>query len=224
MADVAIKMVGLDEVQRVLKDIPDHLFKLTEDEFKNSAFRVHKKVSERVRAGSPLHSRTGQLRRSLRTESGGSNLSSLHSSVYSAKDVASYAPTHEFGATIRAKNAYKNVPGGPYLNIPLGANKTPAGVMKLNARDVFARGGFIVPSKGPKARYVVMMPLSTSPLTKREFEEAAGFGVDSVPMFALVKEVTIPPRLQLYQTGEDEIPTLLSNISFGMFETLGFRK
>ena len=102
-----------------------------------------------------------------------------------------YAPTHEFGATIKAKNAYKGVPGGPYLNIPTRNNKTPAGVTMLQAREVFNQGGYI--AKFKSGRYGVMM--------------------DGQLMFSLHKEVEIPKRLKMIETAEGEIPTMLSRIA-----------
>lgn len=64
-----------------------------------------------------------------------------------------YAPTHETGGTIRAKRAYMNLPGGPYLK----ANQTASGVMHRSARDVFSSGGYIVKLKSAgKARFAVI--------------------------------------------------------------------
>ena len=79
------------------------------------------------------------------------------------------------------------------MNIPSDANKTNVGVQRMSARSVFEQGGYIVPLKSPTARYAVFL--------------------DDVPMFWLVKSVTIPPRLEMHKSTEDEIPTLLSNLS-----------
>ena len=194
MAD-SVQVVGLQEVQDLLKTTPARLFDAAKETVRDSVNRVHGKVSDRVRDGAngSLHSRTGQLRRSLRTDVYGTDLKSLGGEIYSDKGVASYARIHEEGGTVNAKNAYRNLSGGPYLNIPADANKTAAGVQRLSARDVFAQGGYIVPIRSLKARYAVML--------------------EGVPMFWLVKSVQIPARLQLFKTATDEVPTLLSNLA-----------
>jgi len=98
-----------------------------------------------------------------------------------------YTLTQEYGATIKAKKAYRNVPGGPYLNIPTKANKTAAGVTRLTARMVFDRGGYI----------------------QRTASKKWGVFLKNQMMFALVKQVDIPPRLGMREAAADEVPTIL---------------
>lgn len=193
--DINVELVGMDELQAFIQQLPRRQFDLARVEFGAAASRVHRKVSERVRdgAGDTLHSRSGQLRRSLQHRVYGKNLKTLGSLVLADSSFAPYAPTHEFGALITAKRAYRGLAGGPYLNIPAAANKTPAGVQRRSARDVFAAGGYIIPINGAKARYAVKLGTEV--------------------MFWLVKSVKIPARLQLHKTGKDEIPTLLSNLA-----------
>lgn len=203
MPETSVQLVGMDEIRQYLSVLPGRAFDQAREAFDETAKSVHRKVSDRVRdgAGGTLHSRTGQLRRSLRYKVYGSTLKTLGAHVYSAREVASYAPVHELGATIRAKNAYRTLAGGPYLNIPSNFNKTAAGVQRLPAREVFMRGGYIVPLSGArKARYMVML--------------------DGKPYFWLVKEVTIPPRLRMIATAEDEVPTLLSRLREGTQRTI----
>lgn len=187
-------VVGLPEVKEYLNRLPANVYEQAKEAMRTGVFEVHRRVSDRVRDGSggSLHSRTGQLRRSLQARVSGTTLDTLGGEVYSDGTVASYAPTHEWGATIKAKDKYVRVPGGPYLNIPLTANKTPAGVMRQDARTVFQQGGYIIKSRANK--YLVMS--STG-----------------LPMFVLVKEVTIPPRLQMVKMAEDYVPTLLSDMA-----------
>lgn len=194
MPAVTVKIVGAQEVHALLDTLGDRWFDAARTEFKDAAARVHRTVSNRVRDGSgdTLHSRTGQLRRSLQFRVYGDALRTLGSEVFSDSSFASYAAVHEFGATIRAKDKYVRVPGGPYLNIPLDVNKTPAGVQRQSAREVFRGGGYIVKSR--TGRYLVMSG-------------------DHRPMFVLVKQVTIPARLRLHQSAVDEIPTLLGNLA-----------
>lgn len=192
MADAVVRTVGTEEVQEYLAKLPERMFSEAKDAFTETATGAHAKVKERIGDGSgdTLHSRTGQLARSIQFKVYGDTLRTLGASVFSEKSVAPYAAVHEKGATIRAKDKYLGVPGGPYLNIPTQANKTAAGVQRLSARDVFAAGGFVV--KGPQ-RYVVMSR-------------------DGTPMFVLVNQVTIPARLQMVETVEGELPTLLSRL------------
>jgi len=129
------------------------------------------------------------LAKSIKPKTTGTSIESLHSEVFTD---SIYARIHESGGTINAKNKYINVPGGPFLNIPLSANKTPAGVMRENARSVFASGGYIFKSK--KGNWIVMSG-------------------NDVPMFVLKKQVTIPARLEFVKTATDEVPTLISNLN-----------
>ena len=129
--------------------------------------------------------------RSLRTSVTGTTLKTLRASFYSAANVAGtevkYAPMQEIGGIIRAKNAYKNMPGGPFLNIPGKANLTAAGVMRKSAKQVFDEGGHIIGRTVHNKDYTELM-------------------------FYLVKEVTIPARLGMVDAGTDQIPTILSGL------------
>ena len=196
--EINIGLQGVDDVKNLLKRLPDQLFDKSKKAVSDSVFRVHQKVSDRVRDGvdDTLHSRTGALKRSLKPSVTGTTLDKLDGRI---STTSIYAPTHEFGATIKAKDKYLRVPGGPYLNIPLPPNKTAAGVTRKTARQVFLGGGYLV--KGPR-RYVVM-------------------DASHKPMFVLVKQVTIKPRLKMIQTAEEEVPTLLSNLSALMNEING---
>lgn len=196
MADPVVQVVGAEEVQAYLKSLPFWVFEKAKVAYRETAQDAHKKVKQRIRNGADdtLHSRTGQLSRSMQYEVHGDSITTLGASVFSDASFAKYATTHEFGATIKAKDKYLRVPGGPYLNIPLPANKTPAGVMRLSARDVFAQGGFI-------AGRAVIHP-------------------ERGPMFALVKQVTIPARLRMRETVTGEIPSLLTRLDAAMGEAL----
>lgn len=189
MADslVIVRIQGLEEVRGLLRKLPEKQFDGAKKEFDRAAQNVHGAVSRRIESGTPLHSRTGALRRSLTFRTYGQAIGSLHSDVWS--DIV-YAPIHEKGGTITAKQAYRTVPGGPYLNIPLPANLTPSGVMRRSARDVFAAGGYLIESRA--GNWLVML--------------------DEIPQFVLKRRVTIPPRLGLQEEGEKEVPHLLSRL------------
>ena len=184
-AEVEVK--GARELVGYLKELPDGLYDGAKLAYQDSIRRVHRDVSGNIKTG-PLHSRTGLLGKSLRTSTTGTKIGDLRSSAFS--DMI-YAPIHEYGGTIKAKNAYKNVPGGPYLNIPLSANLTAAGVMRQGAREVFNAGGKLFRSR--RGNWLISL--------------------NGQLMFVLKKSVTIPARLGMSDAAEDEIPTLLGNIS-----------
>jgi phage gpG-like protein len=190
---MAVELTGLQAVRDSLRVIPTRLFKETKEVFSSAVLSAHRTVSGNL-SGDPMESRTGLLRRSLRTEVSGGTLESLRASLYSAGSVAGtpivYARIHEYGGTIQAKHAYKNVPGGPYLNIPVGENLTPAGVMRKSARDVFNDGGYIARFRSGKY----------------------GVFLEGDLMFVLVNKVEIPARLGMIKASEDEIPGLLDKL------------
>lgn len=188
-----VRAIGLDELKAYFKTLPEDTFEIAKSELGAASLRVQKEVVGRFRAGSEgsggtrLYSRTGKLRRSILTTNKGTKLENVTSSVFSKKI---YAPIQEEGGTITAKNAYTRVPGGPYLNIPLRANKTRAGVTRMQAREVFAAGGSLFQSR--RGNWLVAL--------------------NGQLMFVLVKSVTIPARLGMQEEAEDEVPTLLSSL------------
>jgi len=193
MTEITTTVVGNEEVLNLLKELPEELFLSARKTIAISTFSVHAKVSS---YSGGLKNRSGRLRRSLIPVVKGDRIQTLAGSV--STNVI-YAPIQEKGGVVRAKNKYVGVPGGPYLNIPLSANKTAAGVLRQNARSVFSAGGYIIKSK--KGNYIVMSG-------------------ENIPMFVLVKQVTIKPRLNMIKSAEDEVPTLLSNLNSILFEGL----
>jgi len=125
----------------------------------------------------------------------GTSLASLKASVYSAANVdgqpVRYARIQEFGGTVTAKNAFKRLPGGPYLTIPTDSNKTPAGVMRKDARMLFNAGAHVHKSK------------------------AGNWGIfmGSKMMMVLKHQVKIPARFGMIESAEKEIPTVLSSLA-----------
>lgn len=180
-----VTVVGLDEVVNLLDQLPKHSFDVAKVGISKAVLNTHAEVSS---YSGGLHNRSGLLRRSLKTDVKGTTLNDLSGDVYT--DVK-YAPIQEKGGTVKAIDKYLRVPGGPYLNIPLSSNKTAAGVMRMNARQVFSAGGYIIKSR--IGNYLVM----------------SGTGQ---PMFVLKKQVTIPARLGMEKAAEGEIPTLLSSL------------
>ena len=192
--DVSIR--GAEEVQAYLKSLPEEVFVHAKGDFQKSSRNLQQTMTQRVTSG-PLRRRSGALARSFKSAVSGTDLRTLSASVFTG---STYAPIHEYGGTIKAKRAYKGVPGGPYLNIPTQSNKTSAGRLRLSARDVFNEGGFLVKSKGPKAKYALIL--------------------NGKAMFVLVKQVVIKAKLGMRKEGEDEARTLLSNLKVSMQEAI----
>jgi len=183
--------VGLNEVTEMLNTMPNHLFDKAKKEVQRSTLDAQSSITKPMKTGlNGLQSRSGNLARSIQTSVTGSNLNNLKGSVFT-KSI--YAPIHEKGGTINAKNAYTSLAGGPFLNIPSSQNRTPAGIMRNTAKEVFSQGGYIVKINAPKARYMVAL--------------------NGTPMFWLVNNVYIKARLKMVKQAVDEIPTLLSNLN-----------
>lgn len=206
MAGSSVTIKGDRELSDLLRALPASIFDDAKNAFLRVAAGAHKKISDRVQNGSPLFRRSGNLSRSLGFSVTGSKIEDLSASVYSRNSVSGkpvvYAAIHEIGGTIKASRAYARVPGGPYLNIPLPANKTASGVMRLSAREVFASGGKIVKSK--RGNYVVL----------------AGASMKSVPMFVLKKSVNIKARLGMRDTVTGETATLITDLNSLLTRTL----
>jgi hypothetical protein len=204
MADLRteVRLEGVEELLNDLERFEPTLAPRVRDEANATAAAVANDVKNRIRDGSgdTLHSRTGQLRRSIRYGSSGTRLRDVRAEVYSDASIASYAPVHELGATIRAKDAYRGLPGGPYLHFPVGQNLTPAGVQRMTGREVFAAGAHIRPTASPAFPYRVVL--------------------DGETMFLLTKQVTIPPRLEMIETAEDAVPDLTRRIGVLITEVL----
>lgn len=122
-------------------------------------------------SGQPLAKRTGELSRSWRIGVGGNNLANLFAEVWS---VSKYAVTHQVGMTIRPKHA-------KYLTIPID---------KTNA--LVARGAARVLTYGKK---VFFRRSKRGSLIMFQANKDGGLK----PLFVLVKEVTIPKRLNFFE-------------------------
>ncbi len=189
----SLEIIGLGELGDYIRTLPRDTFKIAKRQVAKSVFIVQKEVLNNFTVSSGpsvdrLHSRSGALKRSIKSDVVGSSLNELAGSVFS--DII-YSKVQEEGDIIKARNKYVNVPGGPYLNIPLSANKTAAGVTRFGAREVFRLGGFIVKSK--KGNWLVM--------------DRTG-----VPMFVLKKSVEIPARLGMEDSMKKEINPFLKRL------------
>lgn len=195
MADrlLDIQLQNLREVMDALEAIPEREFENAKRAFSAAVLNAHSEVKDNVR--NKLKVRTGALARAIKTMVSGQSVDNLKAMIYAAHTVGGaeviYAPIHEYGGTIKAKKAYAGVPGGPYLNIPTGRNKTGVGVTRMQAREVFQDGGFVAKTRSGKW----------------------GVFLDGQMMFVLKKSVDIPARLGMRDAAENQIPTLLSELS-----------
>jgi len=190
----SISVENVEIVQDSLKKIPLKSFPAVKDAFRKAVLAAHVETSKNL-SGTPMESRTGLLRKSLQVEVVGNSLKDLRASFYSAGLFAGtpvvYAAIHEYGGTVKAKNAYKNVPGGPYLNIPTKSNQTAAGVTRFSPKDVFDKGGYIAQLRS-RSKYGVFL--------------------DGDLMYILIKEVKIPARLGMRAAADAAVPGLLDDL------------
>lgn len=191
-SNLSVRALNLAEVMDYLDDFPEETFEDAKLVFRKAVLAADAEVKGNLR--SKLKSRSGTLRRSLGVSVTGTNLANIKASTFGRSSVQGepvpYTLTQEYGATIKAKKAYRKVPGGPYLNIPLRANKDASGVTRLNARQVFDQGGYLL--RGTLG-WAVMSG-------------------DDKAMFILVKKVTIPARLGMRDAADNQIPTILSQL------------
>ena len=191
-ATFTIDAVNFAEFERYLKDLPEEIFDDGKKVFKKAVLDAQSQVESNF--GPKLKSRTGVLKRSINTSVSGKDIDSLEASLYGSASAKGsqmvYTLMQEYGGEVVAKNAYRTVPGGPYLNIPTRSNKTAAGVMRLGPREVFRQGGYIAKTK------------------KNQW----GVFLKGQMMFVLVKKVTIPAQLGMREAAEDQVPTILSRL------------
>ena len=176
---IKLEARGVPQAVNYLVDVlPANVEQGTRANLSLAATKIQSMVQNRIGGGGPLRNISGALRSSIQTSQQGLNLQTFRYTVHSG---SVYAPTHEVGATIRAKRAYASVPGGPYLNIPIGPNRLDSGATWKQAAEVFAEGGYIIQSR--KGNWIVML--------------------NGEPMFLLRKQVTIPPRLGMMTAADD---------------------
>jgi len=189
----SVEVIGATEVGRFLAILPAHLFEAAKAAIATATFATHERVLRNLR-GTPMQSRTGNLARSIIPKVEGTDFTDLRGRVYST---ALYARIHELGGTVKARDKYRWLPGGPYLNIPTDDNKTAAGVMRMTSTMVFAAGGRVM--VGP---------------------EGFGLYLQGKQKFRFAKEVSIKPQLGMRDAAEAEIPPLLGSLNKMLLEGL----
>lgn len=191
---IQVEIKNLREIEEYLDQLPEEAFDDAKRTFAKYILKAQTIVERNTKWR--LKKRTGSLSRSIGTQVKGTSLKTLDASIFSRFNVGAaevvYAPIHEFGGTINAIRAYARVPGGPYLNIPTKANQTPAGVTRLQPREVFFAGlGHIRRTKSGKW----------------------GVFIANTMMFVLVKRVHIPPRLGMRTAVDRQVSPLLRELA-----------
>jgi phage gpG-like protein len=188
MIDIKVNAENLEEVKTYLQNIAEDSFPETKSLFQTAAIAMSNQVKDNTK--NILKVRSGNLRRSIGQSVTGTSLEKLSGSLFSKSSVngqeLKYAPIHEFGGTVRAIDKYQRVQGGPYLNIPTEANKYPSGVTRMQAREIFNSGGYIV---------------------------GKGVYLNGKKMFSLIKQAKIPARLGMIKAADDEVETLLGKLA-----------
>lgn len=142
---------------------------------------------ERFGGRPALQRRTGEMSRSFDLEILGSRLSDLVLRVFSR---SKQAKIQEYGGTVRPVNA-------AWLAIPLDAAKTAAGVARGGPRD-FKNTFFATSKNGNLILFQRLGKDKAGRQKRRTFQRTPGGAKEKseiVPLFAMKKEVTIPPRL-----------------------------
>ena len=193
MAETRIE--GLEAVNQLLADLPEESFEVAQRAMRRAAFRGQRRIQGRFESNpeTSLRNRTGNLQRSIRSSVRGNSLASLSAEVFTD---SIYAPIHETGGVIKARNAFRSLDGGPFLAIPSEQNQTEAGVTRYSVRDAFTLGGFLRRIRIPnRAQYFI------------------ADGELGDPLFWLVPSVEIPARLRMTQTVVDQIPSLINELN-----------
>lgn len=181
-----VTYTGVESVQELIRSLPEKMTSALRGEVTTSVFNIQREVSGNF--GGPIKVRSGNLRRSIQVEVAGVALGDTSGSIFS--DMV-YAPIQELGGVIEAKTAFRKLPGGPFLGIPVADNLTPSGLMRKSASTVMSEGGHF--AKSHSGKWII-------------FSRSGGL------MFVLVKSVTLKPRLGMVKAAENEVPKFLSRM------------
>jgi phage gpG-like protein len=180
-----VTITGLNELKEFFQTAPDEIFEDAKFVYVKSLINIQRRIQSNL-SGSPMKSRSGALRDSIKYEITGNTLKTLIGSVYSRSP---YARIHERGGKISARNKYMWLRSGPYMNIPTDNNRGANGKARITSSQLFA-------SKG------------------RVQGGAQGWGLylGGTKMFHLARSVRIKPKLGAAKAAEAEVPTLLANL------------
>ena len=161
--------------------------------------------------GSRLQVRTGNLRQSFNTFPLGSTLPELRAVITAGGRTAPYARIQEIGGKITPSGSKQ------WLTIPLDGSRNSAsaltqnGGLSQNSRLMRGGDGRWVTGKGERTRGV--FGSSTGVILVER-------GGEWLPLYALVREVNIPPRLGILETIKDRQPYIKSRILEAMAKTV----
>lgn len=196
MGDVTFTL-DVKGFQRALALKGNALFTTTRSSLERSRLRLDKHMqTNRLRGRPGLFRRSGRLAQSFTGETTGASLREL---VMRYGTNVAYARIHEEGGTIRPRRA-------KWLTIPLPANLMPSGVMRRSIRS-FKHVRFIRNKRTGHAGPSLTALCGDSPESMK-------------PMFVLVKEVKIPPRLGLMKSWADERNRLIADLNRAVREAL----
>lgn len=198
---MTITINGIDAVRELFKQIPEAELRNVKIAINDTARAVQRDIINKATIGRPyLYARTGALWRSVKQKAAvGSQLSEVRGEVYTT---SIYAPIQEFGGIVKAKDKFLRVPGGPYLAIPLKANKTPAGVMRFSVRDAFNNLGAVLRKTKSNKWFIGLENFKA----KRKKGKTQSVSYEFIPYFVLKKQVKIPPRLHFRRSLDLNMP------------------
>lgn len=182
---IQLRFTSYNVVKQFLKELPDDCYTDARRAFEEVGIQAHTAIRARAN-GLGVKRRSGELYNSIKFSVRGNDLNTLKMSISTNNP---YAAVHETGETIKAKNKYLWLRGGPYMNIPTTANTRNDGTAVQNATALFNSGA-------------------------RVKSGGSGFGIykGQTKMMHLAKSVTIPARLKFRETGQDYFPILLSRL------------
>lgn len=159
---------------------------------------VHRRMTAPRTRPDAVKKISGGLIRSFQAEVIGRSLKNMRLKIFSTSRIAA---VHEYGATIRPKQA-------KFLTIPSKFAKTPGGSLRFTAREIIAARGRGAP--GLKLKSVFFGESEAGNLILFGVRDVknparAKFG-GLVPLFILKKRVRIPPRLNFRKDFRDRLP------------------
>lgn len=149
------------------------------------------RLSGRVDGDMGLNRRSGNLSRDWNTTTSASG-GDLQVHIQTTGVGDKYAGLQEFGGVVKPVSA-------KWLWIPLGANKTAAGVARITPRQAMSNGGFFTNAKtGGRIFWAYALTVAARKKAKGNL----------VPLFVLKKEVKVPARMGATSLFERMLPLL----------------
>ena len=195
MADLDTNLRRLAEISALWVNGRTEMRKLTRRVLQWVKPRAVKTVKLKL-SNDLLHVRTGHLRDSMEGEivNDGASLVTLRLGILTQNETLVYGPLQEFGGTVRPVRAKK-------LTIPTEFAKTPAGVPRFTAR-------------GAQSEYDTF--IATSKAGNLLIFGRPHGGGDTVPLFVLVDQATVPAAHYLGSTVEEMRPLVIDRLAIEM--------